>query len=173
MRLEFSQMAGDADDRSKALMRRWQPALRTFFLRRIRNHAEAEDLTQEVLIRVLGQSEERGESYVFQIAQNLLIDRQRRHSVRDRHRDATLADKDRNRDLIDAHMILEGQQQLAIAMAALADLPERTRSIFVLYRFEKLSQGDIALAFGISPSAVKQQVAKAMAALSRALRDEP
>ena len=35
-----------------------------------------------------------------------------------------------------------------------------------------MSQDDIGASFGISASAVKQQVAKAMAALARALKDE-
>lgn len=154
-------------------MRRWQPALKAYFLRRVRNHAEADDLTQEVLVRLLEQDVARGDSYVFQIAQNLLVDRQRRNLVRGRYRDAALADQDRDRNPLDAHAILESQQQLVIAISALKDLPERTRTIFVLYRFEKISQADIALAFGISTSAVKQQVAKAMSALARAMREQP
>lgn len=162
----------DSDPSPDALARRWEPALRAFFLRRLRNHAEAEDLTQEAFIRVLERGEGRADSYIFQIAQNLLIDRQRRNVVRDRYRDAISAEQDRHHDPLDAHAILEGQQRLTIAMSALADLPERTRSIFILYRFEKISQNDIASAFGISASAVKQQVAKAMAALARALREE-
>ena len=156
----------------ETLMRRWEPALKAFFLRRLRNHAEAEDLTQETLIRVLEQHEDRGDSYVFQIAQNLLIDRQRRGAVRERYRETISAQQDRHRDPLNAHVILEGQQQLSMAIKALETLPERTRHIFILYRFEKISQGEIALAFGISVSAVKQQVAKAMAALARALPEE-
>jgi RNA polymerase sigma-70 factor (ECF subfamily) len=34
----------------EALNRRWRPALVAFFLRRVRSHAEAEDLTQEVFV---------------------------------------------------------------------------------------------------------------------------
>ena len=157
---------------SDDLVRRWEPALRTFFIRRIHDRAEAEDLTQETLMRLLEQDQDRADSYVFQIAQNLLTDRHRRTRVRERYRDAISAQQDRHRDPIDAHIILEGHQQLTIAMDALARLPERTRSIFILYRFEKISQSEIALAFGISVSAVKQQVAKAMAALARDLREE-
>ncbi|HKR92938.1 RNA polymerase sigma factor [Novosphingobium sp.] len=160
------------DQSSDKLVRRWRPALKAFFLRRLQNRSEAEDLTQEVLIRVLEQGTGRGDSYVFQIAQNLLIDRQRRSAVRDRYRAATIAEQDRHRDPLDAHRILQEQEQLTIAMAALAALPERTRAIFILYRFEKISQGDIAMAYGISASAVKQQVAKAMATIARALKEE-
>lgn len=49
---------------------------------------------------------------------------------------------------------------------ALEALPERTRTMFVLYKFEQLSQDTIAERYGISKSAVKQQIAKAMALLA-------
>ncbi|MGP7795574.1 RNA polymerase sigma factor [Sphingomonas sp. CLY1604] len=165
-------MTSRRSDRSAdALARRWQPALFAFFLRRLRDPAEAEDLTQEVLLRLLTQPEARGDSYVFRIAQNLLVDRHRRLAIRNRHAFTTAAEPQSDRDPLDAHAIVEGQQQLAIATAVLARLPERTRAIFILYRYEKMSQDEIAASFGISASAVKQQVAKAMAALSAALRD--
>ena len=157
---------------AEELARRWRSPLRAFFLRRLRDPAEAEDLTQEVLIRLLQQEGPRSDSYIFQIAQNLLIDRQRRLAVRERHLRAVAAMPHREHDPIDAHVIVEGRQQLALATAAIADLPERTRQIFILYRFEKMSQEEIGLAFGISASAVKQQVAKAMAALARAMRND-
>lgn len=153
------------------LARRWQPALKAFFSRRLRDAGEADDLTQEVLIRLLQQPEQRSDAYVFQIAQNLLIDRHRRAAVRQRHEMVVAADSERHRDMIDAHMIVDAREQLALAISILADLPERTRQIFILYRFEKLSQDEIGLAFGISASAVKQHVAKAMAALIKAMRD--
>ena len=50
-------------------------------------------------------------------------------------------------------------------------MPERTRAIFILYRVENMSQDAIAAAFGISASAVKQHVARAMAQLVRKMRD--
>ncbi|MEG3176668.1 sigma-70 family RNA polymerase sigma factor [Sphingomonas sp. RB3P16] len=164
--------ADDQDMVPDDLVRRWQPALRAFFMRRIRDHADAEDLTQEVLIRLLNQGEARNDSYVFQIAQNLLTDRHRRHIVREQYRSVTAATAARDHDPLNAHEIMSGQQQLALVTAALSALPERTRTIFILYRFEKLSQDEIGNSFGISASAVKQQVAKAMAALAKALRDD-
>lgn len=154
------------------LVRRWQPPLRAFFLRRIHDHAEADDLTQEVLIRLLNQGTTRSDSYVFQIAQNLLTDRHRRRAVREQHRILTAATADRDQNLLNAHDIVSGHQQLALATAVLSGLPERTRKIFILYRFENLSQDEIGASFGISASAVKQQVAKAMAALAKAMRND-
>ena len=155
--------------------RRWRPALMAFFLRRIRNRTEAEDLTQEVFTRML-QSAETGaqpDAYVFEIAANLLADRARRAKVRDRYRDNVGHDADRDVDWLDPHEIAAGRERMAAFVAALEQLPERTRTIFILYRIENLGQEAIGATYGISASAVKQQVAKAMAFLTKRMREWP
>lgn len=60
---------------------RFRRPLMKFFMRRVRNIAEAEDLTQEVFTRTLGSSElphiQRRDSFLFTVATNLLRDRHR------------------------------------------------------------------------------------------------
>ena len=145
-----------------------------FFRRRVRNPVDAEDLTQETLLRLLRteQSGEQPDAYVFQVAQNLLIDRARRNRVRDLHRQSVQADRSAALDPIDPSRIAEGRSEIAAFMAALERLPERTRTIFILYRIENMSQDAIGQSVGISASAVKQHVAKAMAILVKAVREE-
>ena len=169
--MSYNPRMSDANGLEEAtrLVHRWQPALRAFFIRRIHDRSEAEDLTQEVLLRMLSQPPPESDSYIFQIAQNLLFDRQRRYAVRERFTRRILAEAERDRDPRDAHSIVEVQQELGLVMATLANLPERTRAIFILYRFEHMRQNVIAASFGISTSAVKQQVAKATAALVAAV----
>ena len=79
-------MQSQANAAASALSERFRPALIAFFQRRIRNAAEAEDLTQEVLLRVAQKGAaidaSRPDAYVFQIAANLLRDRGRRQKVR-------------------------------------------------------------------------------------------
>lgn len=146
-----------------------------FFLRRIHNRAEAEDLTQEVFVRMLRSVEGGGQpdAYVFEIAANLLSDRARKAKVRERYRESMGTDPDREVDWLDPHSVAVGHERMATFASALADLPERTRTIFILYRIENLSQDVIAATYGISTSAVKQQVAKAMAFLAKRMRDKP
>src|SRR3546814_15304224 len=75
------QSAKDQSD----LGRRWRPVLLAYFLRRVRNHAEAEDLTQELLAKLVsldGSALDSPEAYIFQMASNLLADRARRFRVR-------------------------------------------------------------------------------------------
>jgi RNA polymerase sigma factor (sigma-70 family) len=160
--------ASDAEE----LNRRWRPALMAFFLRRVRNPSEAEDLVQEVFVRMLRRGENAApDVYIFQIAQNLLIDRIRKNRVRDHYREGLSAEPGRDYDGFDPHRLAEGREQLTILTKAMGDLPERTRAIFILYRVENMSQDAIATAFGISSSAVKQHVGRAMAQLVRKMRD--
>jgi RNA polymerase sigma-70 factor (ECF subfamily) len=152
---------------------RWRPALMSFFLRRVRDHAEAEDLTQEVFVRMLKNDVDGGaDHYVFQIAQNLLVDRARRAGVRRQYRE-TLGPPDAlDVDPIDPERAALGRAELARFAAALNALPERTRVIFTLYRIDQMSQDVIGEAFGISKSAVKKQIAAAMVAIMARMRED-
>ena len=154
--------------------RRWRPALMSFFLRRVKNHAEAEDLTQEVFAKLLARSDvsmDSSDSYVFQTAANLLRDRARRAKVRRAYSEQISAMEGLGVETLDPHRVAVGRDELATFQRGLMALPERTRAVFVLYRIENLSLDDIAEAFGISKSAVKQHVMKAMAALMAAVRE--
>ncbi len=143
-----------------------------FFLRRVQSYAEAEDLTQEVFARLLvGKgTTDQPDVYVFRTAQNLLVDRVRKLVVRQRYRETALTEPERDFDVLDPHTITASREEMAVFLSALATLPERTRTMFILYRLEHLSQDDIAATFGISTSAVKQQIAKATALLTKQMQ---
>ena len=155
------------------LSRQWRPALIAFFVRRVGSHAEAEDLTQEVFIRVLSAASQvsNPEAFIFEIARNLISDRARKLKVRDRYRAIIAADDERGLDTLDPYTIAVGREKIAMFAKALGELPERMRSIYTLYRFENISQDVIGHSFGISASAVKQQIAKATAQITKKLRE--
>jgi RNA polymerase sigma factor (sigma-70 family) len=156
------------------LNRRWRPALMSFFLRRVSSHAEAEDLTQEVFARLLVDSDrsaKASDAYVFQIAANLLRDGARRSKVRSEYREAIGVIHEDRAELFDPARIASGHAALAALIAGLESLPERTRAIFTLYRIENVEMSAIAEGFGISKSAVKKQVMKAMAALTMHMKE--
>ena len=154
------------------LNRRFRPALMAFFLRRIGNHAEAEDLTQEVFARLMAMGAEnlhQADAYVFQMAANLLRDRGRREKVREAYRFGVLAGEGVGVEPIDPERVLAGRQSLGQIAAALREAPERTRAIFLLYRIEQMKKRDIAETYGISTSAVDKHLMKAMAHLWKRL----
>ncbi len=142
----------------------FRPALVRFFRRKLRDVNDVEDLVQEVFVRVAarqgGEVENLG-GYVFQTAASVLADRHRRRTVR--HADDQVPfDTERHSGTdFDAGRVAENRQALRAVAAALMNLPERTRTIFVLRRLEGQNYKDIAVHFEISVSAVEKQMARA------------
>lgn len=165
----------DADLSLEQLNRRFRPALMAFFLRRLGSHAEAEDMIQEVFIRLATKDAEQVQSpdaYIFRMAVNLLRDRSRREKVRVSHRSEALAADDVGVDFLDPLRVVSGRESLAGLADALRDLPERTRDIFVLYRLENVDKRDIAQAFDISLSTLERELARAMAHITLRVRGD-
>ncbi|WP_224199714.1 MULTISPECIES: RNA polymerase sigma factor [Pacificimonas] len=166
-------MTGETISDQVRIGRKWRPALMSYFLRRVRDHNEAEDLTQEVFVRLLARHDEvesSSDAYVFQVASNLLRDRARRAKVRADYRQAIGSAEGLGVEPLDPHRVAAGRDALKQLVAGLETLPERTRTIFVLYRIENMGLDVIADSFGISKSAVKKHVHKAMTVLMRRLR---
>ncbi len=150
------------------LSRRLRPALVAYFLRRVGSHAEAEDLTQDVFMRLTSLDPDglqSADAYVFRIAANLLADRSRRHVVRHRYTAEQVAREGAGWDPLDPDRVAAGRRSLAIMAQRLKDLPERTRTMFVLYRIESMNKRAIAEAFGVGVSTVEKEVGRAMAYL--------
>jgi RNA polymerase sigma factor (sigma-70 family) len=148
-----------------------RPALVKYFLRKCGDASEAEDLAQDVLVRALGkaqwESAEQAKGYIFRIAVNRWHDRNRRgltHGVAVEWDDsATFAEGVES----SPERVLSNEQELHAVIAALEELGERTRDVFMLFRLEQMKHSDIAQLFGISVSAVEKHVAKAVAHLAR------
>jgi RNA polymerase sigma factor (sigma-70 family) len=146
----------------------YRPALVSFFARRIRSAVEAEDLTQEVFMRLAGadlETVEKPEAYLFSIASNLLRDRARRQRVRDGIRNEMKQMPDLGIELLDPHRVAEGQDMLKALYAALDELPEKMRRIFILYRIENVAKKTIAAQFGLGESSIDKYVGRAMGLL--------
>jgi RNA polymerase sigma factor (sigma-70 family) len=155
----------------RQLDERYRAPLMAFFLRRLPDRAEAEDLVQEVFVRMVarGGAEDlrNADAFVFAIAGNLLRDRARlarTHSAAAHDPLEDVADT-RDHNLVE-HLapdrVLLGREKLALVSRALNELPPRTRNIFVLYRMESMRRRDIAMLHGITVSAVEKHIAKAL-----------
>lgn len=154
------------------LYQRYRPALIAFFARRLRNRNEAEDLTQEVFARLACNTRQFREpdAYIFQTAANLLRDRSRREKVRFNYQmqEGGVASPS---DHLGPERVIAGRQTLHRVIEALQELPERTRTIFMLHRLEKLKKGEVAALLGLSISGVDKHLVKAMLHLQGRLGD--
>lgn len=161
------------EDVNKRLCARYRRPLLAYFQRRLNDRSEAEDLTQDVFVRLLAVASFDGvdnvDAYVFKIATNVLYDRHRR-ALRQHWEDESPLDEDIIAEIASfcvedrgPERVLLGKEALATALKALDELGDRTRNIFVLSRLERMKQKDIAVLYGIAPSTVEKHVLRAIA----------
>ena len=152
---------------------RFRRPLMKFFMRRVRDRQDAEDLTQEVFARALASGElaraRRPDSFLFTVATNLLRDRHRQSIRRSPAGAPTIPALAPEGPVEDRgpERVLEGYESLQEALWVLNQLPERTRDIFVLFQLENVKQKDIASLFGTTQKAVEKHVLKAVTHLAR------
>ena len=154
----------------------FRPALVRFFTRRTGNVVDAEDLTQDVLVRALTHSNwtssEQAKGYIFRSAINRLRDRHRRFKTQGMTLDCNevflherLCSHGSQNPL---ECVLIAQEELSAIDQALQKLNVRTRTVFVLIKLERLRTTEVADMLGISVRAVNKHVQKAMSLLAQA-----
>lgn len=157
-----------------ALSRRSRAALRRYFERRGLAGPDAEDAIQDVFVRLQLRSgladASNIEGYLFETAASVTIDHFRRRNARfaGRHEafeEALHAPQDHS-----AEQAVLARETLEIVVLALRELPERTRTIFMLSRFEGLKHREIAKRLALSVSAVEKHLVKATVHLARRTR---
>lgn len=161
----------------RSLSLRLRRPLEQFFERRIGSGPENEDLVQEVFERLLRQPNlnalERLDGYVFTVATNLLRDRSRKqasHPAGYVTLDRIAESKEPNlREEITPERVLIGEDAMSRFLAAIAELPVRTRTVLMLRRFEGMEFKAIACQLGISVSAAEKHMLRAVDGLSRRL----
>jgi RNA polymerase sigma factor (sigma-70 family) len=142
-----------------------------FFGVRLRSADAAEDLVQDIFVKISALPESQIENpvaYLYRLGWNMMLDKMR-HQRRMKARDVdwsdtqhTLAANDAVTDAPSAEDVLEGRQRLQRIVDALKDLPPQTQRVFLMHKFDGLSHGEVAAALGISRSAVEKHVSAAL-----------
>lgn len=169
-------LASVQSDLRAELHARFRDPLVRFFRRRIPAQANAEDLAQETLLRVLRAGAldrvDDPERYVFRVAINQLRDHQRLarrfdHPSARIDVDAAIASEQESQLMedFDPERVISSRDTLRRVMESLGELDERTRNIFVLFKLENMRQKDIAALYGIAQSTIEKYVVKATAHL--------
>ncbi|MFK4872526.1 sigma-70 family RNA polymerase sigma factor [Novosphingobium sp. ZW T3_23] len=149
---------------------------RSALLRRVErlvdDPADAEEVVQSMWLKVQSVDDTRSilskRAYLFRLARNLALDFRRSQQRRGRLADEVqniLTDSD---DAPGQDRIVDSTQMLERVRTAALALPEPTRTIFRLNRFEGESQQAIARRLGISATTVENHIRRALAALAAA-----
>jgi RNA polymerase sigma-70 factor (ECF subfamily) len=158
--------------RFDALVSRYRRPLLRFFQRRSIGAEDAEDLTQEVFMRLSRRFARlhwgNPDGLVFTVAANALIDHERHERARRRDHHVEV-DPALPADEPSAETALAGRERLRRLVAALDTLSPSVRAAFVLCRFENLTQAEAAARLGLSVSAVEKHMMTALARLRLAI----
>ena len=162
------------------LMQRWEGPVKRFIFRLVGNTAEAEDLAQDVFVRIYTKRASyragaKFSTWCFSIAAN-----QAKNRLRWWHRRPALS--------LDAWAEAGGEtadessagaqasdesvrhEQIAAVQAAVAGLPLELRTALVLFEYEDQSVADIAEMLGCTAKAVENRLYRARQRLKQALQ---
>ena len=155
------------------LLLRYRTPLVNFLYRMVRDAATAEDLAQEVFLRVYRARKQYSPSakfttWLFRIATNLALNsiRDNRHRRMESSLDAPADDEDSaprelpSRDMrIDEHMMERDRSDFI--RRAIWSLPEKQRVAVLLHKYEEMDYGEIARILECSESALKSLLFRA------------
>jgi len=153
-----------------------------FFAARLRSMAAAEDLVQDLYVRVASldsdEPVENPSAYLYRLASNLMLDRLR-SDRRSGARDSAWVQSQRSElhgeavaDEPNAEQNVAGRQRLARMTRAIAELPPKTRRAFELHKLEGLTQEETARALGVSRKTVEKQISAALQRLLAKLNED-
>lgn len=175
------QLAGRGDRSAfRTLVDKYQAPLTNFLYRVVLDQAEAEDLAQDVFVKVHQASgryrpEAKFSTWLYRIATNVAL-----NALESRRR-RPITSLDAMEEGGGAHQVpaaanqrpdreLEREEIIRAVDRAMRQLPERQRMAVVLQRFDGLSYEEIGEALSVSVEAVDSLLRRAKAALRDALR---
>ncbi len=155
------------------LMRRYRHPLLNFVYRLLGNAADAEEIAQQVFVRVYQRAADYDpqrtfSTWLFALARHAAIDRLR---WRARHPTTSLDEPIEPATTVTAASEVIDRELGEQVAAAIAALPEDQRSAIILSEYHGLSDAAIGEVLGCSPKAVGARLYRARQALRRQLGD--
>jgi RNA polymerase sigma-70 factor (ECF subfamily) len=156
-----------------ALVHEYSPLLYRVALSLLRNAAEAEDVVQDVFVRVLQRRRELSSiaelrPWLVRIAWNLALDRCRR--IRPQQMDETFAAALVSSDLA-ADQALDEAIRIRQVLQAMERLPQKERQALLLSAMDELSTAEIGAVLGGTESSVRSLLFRARAHLRERLKE--
>lgn len=158
----------------RALLEEYVPRVYRFALRLTGDRHQAEDLTQETLLRAWRsrgrlRDPDRARLWLFRIAANLWRDQVRRNKRAPKRQHCSLEGRQGTKAAPDRK--LTDQEDLERILETMDSLPSRQREVLYLRACEELSLAEIAGILNISVEAVKASLSLARKRMRRQLKD--
>ena len=167
-------MADAADSSQSALVAAYiekRANLLRFFTMRTSSASEAEDIVQEIYVRIAardGDDIENPLAYLYRLGTNIMLDRVRsrqRSLARDDAYYRTFHDEgaaEAQADGPSPEDAWESRARLRRVLVIVERMPPRRKQVFVMHKIDGLSYGEIAVSLRISKSAVEKLMMAAL-----------
>ncbi len=143
-----------------------EPVMRRWLTRVARAGLEPDDLLQEAYAKLAALDSvehiHNAKAYLYQILRSLILEHVRHSQVVPIEALAEVDDRNLSQDLGSPERILSGRQELERLSRAIERLPPGCRQVFVLRKFEELSQLEIARRLNLAVSTVEKHLARAL-----------
>ena len=186
----LKRFADGDEDAFAAVLARWEKPLINFIYRLIPERTEAEDIAQEVFLKVAAaaaglREQAKFSTYLYRIAYNLAVDRIRRRNVRTAAAPIVSLDETTENDSgeslsrqvpdpadLPADLLRERLETRRSVESALAELPENQRAAMILKVYEDRSYSEISEILGVSVPSVESLLFRARQNLKSRLKPE-
>ena len=157
------------DEVYKDIFFKYGQAIRNFIYSKCKDMALAEDITQDVFVILWNKCAHANpytvKSFLYKIAGNRVIDHFR-------HQKVALNYQSRKKSMVDnitPQFKMEEQEYKEKLDWVLAQIPEASRTVFLMNRIEKLKYAEIAERLGVSVKAIEKRMSKALSIIRKEL----
>lgn len=168
-----------AEQRYRFLIQQYKNKIYTYSLYMLKNRMDADDVTQEVMIRIWQNIDEfnifAAKTWIIKTTNNLCIDYLRKRTIavnRESEIDEFFEDTfSKNHNSENPYLITHFKMIASKIKEAIQRLPENLRSVFVLYEIEEMKYKEISKALDIPINSVKVYLLRARKKLQKELRE--
>lgn len=168
-----------AEQRYRFLIKQYKNKIYTYSLYMLKNRMDADDVTQEVIIRIWQNINKfnilAAKTWIIKTTNNLCIDYLRRRAVavnREFEIDEYFEDTySKNHNSENPYLITHFKMIASKVKEAIQRLPENLRSVFVLYEIEEMKYKEISKALDLPINSVKVSLLRARKKLQEELRE--
>ena len=173
LQIDIKKLKEKSEDEFEKFFKSYLNRIYTIVYRVVKNSATAEDLTQEIMMKVYSNIKKfRGKSklssWVYRIAYNHAVS-----YLRSRKDTESIDDYDRKiQDKSQKHLeYLEKEELSSYVKSKLMKLPEKYRVALTLYHFEEMPYKEIAYTMGINIGTVKTYIHRGRDELKYLIKD--
>lgn len=167
-----------AEQRYRFLIQQYKNKIYTYSLYMLKNRMDADDVTQEVMIRIWQNIDKfnilAAKTWIIKTTNNLCIDYLRRRTVavnREFEIDEFFEDTySKNHNSENPYLITHFKMIASKVKEAIQRLPENLRSVFILYEIEEMKYKEISKALDLPINSVKVYLLRARKKLQEELK---